>query len=408
MGVADKILESVNTDPLQSPVKIRKTLVDDKLADSKGQMGKKPRELEHSAAKPLSRRDEHDPKKGTSNEMVASKTQSATAEPEIPAKVLFDNLSSKSSEETSTRPKSRDTPPPADLNANATTTIAISEIPGRGTRRPRGSVSYAEPNLRDKMRRPTKELVDAVGAEDRVQVIRVDEIKSSVDDAESGKSGTIRVKREYPAEATSSVWKDLPLATDGKRMDADNGADSASPLNARSTHLGDNVAAERGPRNHDTSTEFDAQTSSSHDNRSTGTIAALVAGSQKARKREIGQLGQEDPRSRDLFELHTSSPSENILKETSPASTRASRRHSSASNSLNSDTLGPARKGSMACKGNRRKGGTLKPTAKEEGLEDTEVELSTVRSVDGLQRTASQNSFGRGERSANRRRSMML
>ena len=35
----------------------------------------------------------------------------------------------------------------------------------RPSRRSRGAVSYAEPNLRDKMRRPTKELVDAVAGE---------------------------------------------------------------------------------------------------------------------------------------------------------------------------------------------------------------------------------------------------
>ncbi|KAL2362828.1 hypothetical protein RJZ56_004258 [Blastomyces dermatitidis] len=44
-------------------------------------------------------------------------------------------------------------------------------LPTAGTTRPprrsRGSISYAEPNLRDKMRRPTKELVDAVSGDVR-------------------------------------------------------------------------------------------------------------------------------------------------------------------------------------------------------------------------------------------------
>lgn len=47
-----------------------------------------------------------------------------------------------------------DTPPPADISSNGETS--------RPSRRSRGIVSYAEPNLRDKMRRPTKDLVDAV------------------------------------------------------------------------------------------------------------------------------------------------------------------------------------------------------------------------------------------------------
>ncbi|ROW03758.1 hypothetical protein VMCG_05498 [Cytospora schulzeri] len=51
----------------------------------------------------------------------------------------------------------RDTPPPADISSYGETS--------RPSRRARASVSYAEPNLRDKMRRPTKELLDAVTGE---------------------------------------------------------------------------------------------------------------------------------------------------------------------------------------------------------------------------------------------------
>lgn len=47
-----------------------------------------------------------------------------------------------------------DTPPPVDITSKGETS--------RPSRRNRTAVSYAEPNLRDKMRRPTKELVDAV------------------------------------------------------------------------------------------------------------------------------------------------------------------------------------------------------------------------------------------------------
>ncbi|KAL2265387.1 hypothetical protein VTJ83DRAFT_6487 [Remersonia thermophila] len=50
-----------------------------------------------------------------------------------------------------------DTPPPADISSTGQT--------ARPTRRTRPAISYAEPNLRDKMRRPTKELFDAVTGE---------------------------------------------------------------------------------------------------------------------------------------------------------------------------------------------------------------------------------------------------
>ncbi|TEA16031.1 Shugoshin [Colletotrichum sidae] len=56
-------------------------------------------------------------------------------------------------------PGVRDTPPPADISSQGETS--------RPSRRARAAVSYAEPNLRDKMRRPTKELFDAVSGQTR-------------------------------------------------------------------------------------------------------------------------------------------------------------------------------------------------------------------------------------------------
>ncbi|KAK3951860.1 hypothetical protein QBC32DRAFT_261445 [Pseudoneurospora amorphoporcata] len=50
-----------------------------------------------------------------------------------------------------------DTPPPAHISSNGETS--------RPSRRARAAISYTEPNLRDKMRRPTKELFDAVSGE---------------------------------------------------------------------------------------------------------------------------------------------------------------------------------------------------------------------------------------------------
>lgn len=58
------------------------------------------------------------------------------------------------------REEVKDTPPPVDISSNGETT--------RANRRARAAVSYAEPNLRDKMRRPnTKEVFDAVAGDGR-------------------------------------------------------------------------------------------------------------------------------------------------------------------------------------------------------------------------------------------------
>ncbi|KAI9681835.1 MAG: hypothetical protein M1829_000580 [Trizodia sp. TS-e1964] len=62
-----------------------------------------------------------------------------------------------SSEPSNTHREVRDTPSPSTIPPS----ILMPES-SRMTRRSRGNVNYAEPNLRDKMRRPTKALVDAV------------------------------------------------------------------------------------------------------------------------------------------------------------------------------------------------------------------------------------------------------
>ncbi|KAF4977716.1 hypothetical protein FZEAL_5810 [Fusarium zealandicum] len=85
------------------------------------------------------------------------------------------------------------TPPPADIDA--------TREPSRPSRRNRTAVSYAEPNLRDKMRRPTKDMLDAVTGEGRHAR------RSSA--AEQPAPDTVKVKRESDV---GDSWKKLPLA----------------------------------------------------------------------------------------------------------------------------------------------------------------------------------------------------
>lgn len=79
--------------------------------------------------------------------------------PEEPATPSADpGIVSPSTPETkSTFDNPGDTPPPVDISVHGETS--------RPSRRVRASISYAEPSLRDKMRRPTKELFDAVSGE---------------------------------------------------------------------------------------------------------------------------------------------------------------------------------------------------------------------------------------------------
>lgn len=73
------------------------------------------------------------------------------SEPETP--IPKPDLMTPNTPEPRLAPPTRDTPPPGLGEAS------------RPSRRARPAISYAEPNLRDKMRRPTKELFDAVAGE---------------------------------------------------------------------------------------------------------------------------------------------------------------------------------------------------------------------------------------------------
>ncbi|KAH6682621.1 hypothetical protein B0J14DRAFT_528126 [Halenospora varia] len=117
-------------------------------------------------------------------------------EPETPA--CLDIFSLPSSQPSTARVESRDTPPPLEIGAGS---VAEGIRPSR---RARGAVSYAEPNLRDKMRRPTKELVDAVTGEAKTQ-------RASLVKQEDGSiSSAIRIKSELEDE---DAWKHMPPAS---------------------------------------------------------------------------------------------------------------------------------------------------------------------------------------------------
>lgn len=91
----------------------------------------------------------------------------------------------------------RDTPPPADISSHGETS--------RPSRRARAAISYAEPNLRDKMRRPTKELYDAVNGQTRYL-----QRSGSAYSEKLTAEGLPIVKRE---SSEDDAWKHIPPAT---------------------------------------------------------------------------------------------------------------------------------------------------------------------------------------------------
>lgn len=352
--------------------------------------------------------------------------QPATLLPKTPAPPPIDHFSPVSSEPSAPGAQGRDTPPPPDLHPDSSSTSAFGTA-GRGSRRPRGSVSYAEPNLRDKMRRPTKELIDAVGGDDRIQVLgsrKVEGIVSEIEFGQENSKRTVVIKKEPTDEVLS--WRFPPLKQNQPKHES-NGLEPTSPLGNKisataETDLPSSVLTDRRRRTmtvHRASD--DASTEQGKPASGAGTaIAALVAGSSKSRKREAGEAQGEEKISEylengDIYDLHTSSPADKGIAKEAP--TRASsRRHSSV------PALAEDAKGSIARRGERRRDGLAGVAAGSGGGERVSGRsgegLKGSRSVVGLK--ARDGGGGevvgvgggareeRAERAAGRRRSMML
>ena len=163
---------------------------------------------------------------------------------------------------------------------------SVEDVLGQGSRpsrRPRSAVSYAEPNLRDKMRRPTKELVAAVAETAFQKASSVKAEGSRSESEEPTGSGTekpvtrvVTVKREDGPGA--AVWKSLPQA----RLEL--AADIPSPLEHRPKSQpaeppSNVLMADR----HRTSTPMDTEDAIARSRTSGNAISALVATNRRAK-----------------------------------------------------------------------------------------------------------------------------
>ncbi|KAL8377757.1 hypothetical protein RB595_008443 [Gaeumannomyces hyphopodioides] len=151
--------------PMARPALAAKSTNDDLLSPRKQPPAKAPVEA-MEAAKPipnLQSRPRDTPKASPQSIMLGLPKPSPPPVAEIhPSELAAASLDAQMlSPVTPGRPfvmeKPCDTPPPLDISSAGDT--------ARPSRRARAAVSYAEPSLRDKMRRPTKELTDAVSGE---------------------------------------------------------------------------------------------------------------------------------------------------------------------------------------------------------------------------------------------------
>lgn len=313
-------------------------------------------------------------------------------EPETPASMpnLFSPVESAPS---TARPDSRDTPPPPGLGLDGI----------RPSRRARAAVSYAEPNLRDKMRRPTKELVDAVTGEGKAHRLSILNLENDV----PGSSSHFKSESEM-----DNSWKNLPSATSvnlyansplgNKSMTAEVGSQNGQGIlnqKVSSLQLGGEPGALRTG--------------------SGSTISTLIGGSRKARQepKEVTFAQGAATDKADIFEFKETPPARekdrHIISANDGGHSKGSRRYSTAREDIGRTVkadLIEADKKIKPITAMRRRQSTLgienslqNSEAKDMAVDDASSRLaSTISTGDSHTETT------RSERAAGRRRSMML
>ena len=391
--------ESINTDPTNSPAKASR-FGKDKVSGAKDDSAKIVRERNRLKDKtrpkdPIITREPDAVTKG----IEVKKPVEAPSE--TPAPLPLDLISPGPSEPSAARRDSRDTPPPPDLGPDTGTGSF-----GRASRRPRGSVNYAQPNLRDKMRRPTKELVDAVGAEERARIAQ----------AENDASKPIVIKQEEDDADAIPTWK-----TNAPKIDERARPEPISPLGNKigAADLPASVITERRRRTVVPALKDDIVVLEQPTSGAASAIAALAAGTQRSKRREQEepdgdverreQMGK-PPEATSIYEFTGSSPIDSSGKHANEASKeeltktmRSSRRHSSVPASSE------AGKGSIVIsrRGDRRRETIVVKEPRESIETGGEKKLGTANVLESSTGDE-QAAAGRGERAASRRRSMMI
>lgn len=395
----------MNTDPANSPVKSQ---IDgkDRIAEVRVELIKINRERATQKEKAPTSKSTSFAKDQGPAAIATSTVKNVDPPPETPAPPndLFSPLSS---EPSANRAESRDTPPPPDLGPDTGTGSF-----GRASRRSRGSINYAQPNLRDKMRRPTSELVDAVGAEERLR-------QANLARTEREKTALVAMKQENTDALP--IWKTNDFKDDQRKRE-----EPTSPLSNKASgsavDLPGSVITERRRRSVAPSRGEDISELSKPSGAASA-IAALTAGSHRSKRGEEnlsdinGKDRSHEPEERlSIFDFTGSSPadpgehtSDKDEKMTKPMRS-ASRRHSSVA--ATSDQ-GPGSL-SISRRVERRRESVLSTRREEDAAKGIESQLSRTRSVLELGAADPEMvgeeaaSSGRGERAASRRRSMML
>lgn len=303
--------ESANTDPT-SPIKLSKTAANEKFSGEKEKIPIKLQGRSRVKDKPQKNLGTLSKEQAPmDNVILDTKIENDSVVPPSP----HNNPSPESPGLQHARQTSRDTPPPSNLQVDTADTGGF-ETAGRSTRRPRGSVSYAEPNLRAKMRRPTSDLIDAVTTVERAHSLTASKSKEFDPSDESA-----HVVKKESEEDPDNVWK---IGTsDGTHDQGQEGIDKPKEVfqmnPATTVELPTVGIADRRRRTvgyKEREDERSEQEKPSLHPGASSAIATLMAGSQRSIRREEEKKTKDVPReTKEIYDLNASSPTEALEKD---------------------------------------------------------------------------------------------
>ncbi|KAK7920390.1 hypothetical protein PG985_008412 [Apiospora marii] len=242
----------------------------------------------------------------------------------------------------------RDTPPPTEISNDGETS--------RPSRRNRTAVSYAEPNLRDKMRRPSKQLLDAVAGEGKV-VRRTSQSKQTGDLLSIKSEEKSQLWKEMPSATTSSAASDIAASPLAQKM-------SRSPP---STVLPMSVVTDRKKRS-----------------------------SMAARETDVAKLDVEGNDSGDVYDFPDVSPRADLKRSALEEGRK----------SLKSRTV-KSEKATTARSNNSRKRASMMAPKTMKMIDSENIDGDSSNSLSSISSDADSTVSGR-DKSSTRRRSMML
>ncbi|KAH2298900.1 hypothetical protein KXV50_004278 [Aspergillus fumigatus] len=288
--------------------------------------------------------------------------------------------------------------------ASGMTSSILNAPPSRPSRRQRSVVSYAEPNLRDKMRRHTNEFVPAVGGERQTKTLNTAALPKSTDEGDVGLQTDIS-RAKNPENSPGTTRDHISI------LEKASGHTSRSTVNMVSLRKKKNILANivtAGEEDHDT---LQSELSSGASERPNFSVENskprgcedqnTLRISNAARNNELDSQSTDD----------TDSLQRHIAEESAPTSDRRKqpRRHSSHSKTSTQHTQGELRTDLQSTRKLSTSGApskVLRPTMQAENADTDSAVLD--EETGSLSKAMVGGRVKRGHRAVARRKSMVL